>query len=149
MTAGKPPITRPQSETHPARRAYQRARGTARLARLCLKGTLSFASVVDWLTRAQLRRQLGALPVLSALLEILQVQSIINRYCPSAAEVAPGTVAVVLILNRLLAPRPLYKVADWLAHTVLVHTLGIPAAKFNDDRLARTLDLLSAHAREI
>ena len=66
--------------------------------------------------------------------------------------------ALVLILNRLLAPRPLYKVADWLAQTVLVQTLGIPAAKFNacrerrwhfDDRLARTLDLLSAHAREI
>jgi hypothetical protein len=75
-----------------ARRAYQRAQWTARLARLCLKGTFSFAALVDWLTRAQLRRQLGALPVLYALLEILQVQSIINRYCPSEAEIAPGTV---------------------------------------------------------
>ncbi len=50
-----------------ARRAYPRARWTARLARLCLKGTFSFAALVDWLTRAQLRRQLGALPVLYAL----------------------------------------------------------------------------------
>ncbi len=132
-----------------ARRAYQRAVWAARLARLGLTGALRFATLVDWLTRTQLRRQLGALPVLYALLEILQVRVIINRYCPSAAEVAPGTVAVVLVLNRLMAPRPLYKVADWLAQTILIAALGIPAAKFNDDRLARTLDLISAHTREI
>jgi transposase len=132
-----------------ARRAYQRVVWAARLARLLLQGALTMAMVVDWLTRTQLRRQLGALPVLYALLEILQVRTIINRYCPSAAEIDPGTVALVLVLNRLMAPRPLYKVADWLAQTVLVHTLGLPATKFNDDRLGRTLDALAPHAREI
>lgn len=132
-----------------ARRTYQRVVWAARLARLIRGGTLTMATVVDWLTRAQLRRQLGALPVLYAVLEVLQVRSIINRYCPSAAEVDLGTVAVVLVLNRLMAPRPLYKVADWLAQTVLVQTLGLPAAKFNDDRLGRTLDALAPHARDI
>jgi transposase len=132
-----------------AHRAYQRARWAARLARLILCGTLTMAVVVDWLTRAQLRRQLGAVPVLYALLEILQVRTTVNRYCPSAAKVDLGTVTVVLILNRLMAPRALYKVADWLAQTVLVQTLGVPAAKFNDDRLGRTLDALAPHAREI
>ena len=122
-----------------AHRAYQRAVWAARLARLALTGALSFAMLVDWLTRAQLRRQLGALPVLYALLEILQVRAIINRYCPSRAEIEPGTVAVVLVLNRLMAPRPLYKVADWLAQTVLVHTLGIPAAKFNSLKTTLTI----------
>jgi transposase len=132
-----------------ARRSYQRAVWAARVARLLRGGTLTMAMVVDWLTRAQLRRQLGALPFLYALLEILQVRTIINRDCPSAAEVDLGTVALVLVLNRLTAPRPLYKVADWLAQTVLVQTLGLPAAKFNDDRLGRTLDALAPHAREI
>ena len=42
-----------------------------------------------------------------------------------------------------MAPRPLYKVADWLSQTVLVTVLGIPAAKFNDDRLGRTLDVIA------
>ena len=28
-------------------------------------------------------------------------------------------------------PLPLYRVADWMARTVLVYTLGVPAAKFN------------------
>jgi transposase len=121
----------------------------ARLARLALKGALSLAQLVDLLTQSQLRRHLGALPVLYALLKVLQVRDIINRHCPTAAEVDHGTVAVILILNRLTAPRPLYHVADWLARTVLVYTLGVPAEKFNDDRLARTLDAISQRNREI
>jgi hypothetical protein len=120
-----------------------------RLARLALTGALSLAQLVDLLTQSQLRRHPGALPVLYALLEVLQVREIINRYCPTAAEVDHGAVAVVLILNRLMAPRPLYQVADWLVRTVLVYLLGVPAEKFNDDRLARTLDAISQHTREI
>ena len=42
-----------------------------------------------------------------------------------------------------------YKVADWLGQTVLVSVLGIPAAKFNDDRLGRTLDAIAVHQRDI
>jgi len=86
---------------------------------------------------------------LYALLEVLRVREIINRHCPTEAEVDHGTVAMVLILNRLMAPRPLYQVADWLARTVPVYTLGVPAAKFNDDRLGRTLDAISQHKRDI
>jgi transposase len=107
------------------------------------------ATLVDWLTHAQLRRQLGAIPVLYRLLEILDVRRTINRHCPSTAHVDHGAVVVVLVLNRLTAPRPLYKVADWLGQTVLVTVLGIPAAKFNDDRLARTLDAIATHQRDI
>ena len=112
-------------------------------------GALSLAQLVDVLTQSQLRRHLGALPVLYALLEVLHIREIINRHCATAAEVDHGSVAVVLILNRLTAPRPLYQVADWLARTVLVYTLGVPAEKFNDDRLARTLDAISDCKREI
>jgi transposase len=131
------------------RHAHQRAVRVARLARLALSGALNLATVVDWLTQAQLRRHLGALPVLYALLDVLQIRQIINRHCPTAAEVDHGTVAVVLILNRLMAPRPLYAIADWVARTVLVSMLDISASKFNDDRLGRTLDAIREHARDI
>ncbi len=129
--------------------ARQAADRTARLARLALAGLLSVAHVVDWLTHGQLQRQLGALPVLYAVLDSLQVRAIINRYCPQTRTVDDGTVALVLILNRLVAPRALQRIADWYARTALVHQLGVPAARFNDDRLARTLDALAPHAREI
>jgi transposase len=121
----------------------------ARWARLALAGALSLAQLVDLVTHSQMRRQLGALPVLYALLEELRVREIINRYCATRAEVDHGTVALVLIINRLLMPLPLYQVADWLAQTVLVYTLGIPAAKFNDDRLGRTLDAIQPHCGAI
>jgi transposase len=132
-----------------ARLAYVRATWAAGLARLMLGGALSLATLVDWVTCAQLRRNLGALPVLYAVLEVLRVEEIINRHCPSEAEVSHGRVALVLILNRLTAPRALVNVADWVGRTVLTQTLGVPADKFNDDRLGRTLDAIAPHQRDI
>lgn len=130
-------------------RLWWRAVWAARQAWLVVQGALTLAQVVDWLTRAQLRRYLGALPVLYALLEQLHVRAIINHHCPTRAQVDHGTVALVLLLNRLTAPQPLYQVADWLARTVLVQTLAVPAEKFNDDRLGRTLDSLRQHQTAI
>jgi transposase len=130
-------------------KAVHKARFAARVARLAVRGSVSMAKVVDMLTCAQLHRHLGALPALYGLLEILQVRQIINRHVPTQAQVDYGTVAMVLVLNRLSAPRPLYHVADWLARTVLVYTLHVPVEKFNDDRLGRTLEAIGPHARDI
>jgi hypothetical protein len=58
------------------------------------------AQVVEWLTVGQVRYQMGALPVLYALLETLKVRQVINRHCPSQAGVDHGTVALVLVLNH-------------------------------------------------
>lgn len=107
------------------------------------------AQVVEWLTAHQVRYQVGALPVLYALLETLKVRAVINRHCPGQAEVDHGTVALVLVLNRLMFPLPLYQVADWVGQTVLGAVLGVSAAKFNDDRLGRTLDALYPHLETI
>ena len=132
-----------------ARVAYARAVWAAGVARLILSGAITMAVIVDALTRSQLRRQLGALPVLYALLEVLHVREIVNRYCPTEAQVDHGAVVVVLVLNRLMAPRALVRVADWVAQTILTQTLGVSAEKFNDDRLGRTLDAIASHEREI
>ena len=129
--------------------AYRRAKWAAQGARLAMQGALPIAQLVNWLTSHQQHYQVGALPVLYALLETLQVRHIINRHCPTQGEVAHGTVALVLILNRLMFPLPLYQVADWVGRTVLVGVLGLPAAKFNDDRLGRTLDALYPHLETI
>jgi hypothetical protein len=97
-------------------RAWQKkvrqAQGSAQLARLALKGLVPIAWLVERLTRCQLSYQLGALPVLYALLETLKVRQVINRYCPTQGQVDHGTVALVLVLNRLMFPLPLYRVAD-------------------------------------
>ncbi len=128
---------------------YRGAKRAANWARLALLGTVPLARVVEWLTTRQVRYQLGALPVLYSVLETLKVRHIINRYCPTQGQVDHGTVALVLVLNRLMFPLPLYRIADWVGQTVLVAALGIPAEKFNDDRLERTLDALYPHLESI
>lgn len=42
-----------------------------------------------------------------------------------------------------------YQIADWIGQTVLVSVLGMPASKFNDDRLGRTLGALYPHLNAI
>jgi len=130
-------------------RTYRQAKRTASLARLALKGMVPIAWLVEKLTVRQHRYQLGAIPVLYAVLEILEVRRIINRYCPTQGDVDCGAVSLVLIINRLIFPLPLYQVADWVGQTVLAAALGVPAAKFNDDRLERTLDTLYPHLEAI
>jgi transposase len=97
----------------------------------------------------ELVRILGAIPLLLPLIEQLGVREIINRRCHPAetdtADLDLGLVTLVLILNRLLAPKPLVHVEEWLADTVLPDLLGIDAAQGNDDRLARALDALVPH----
>ncbi len=124
---------------------YRQGRRASQRAQVALVGMKTLAQVVDALTAKQVSYKLGALPVLYALLETLEVRQIINRHCKSKAEVAHGTVALVLVLNRLLLPLPLSQISDWIGQTVLSAVLGIPASKFNDDRLGRTLDALHEH----
>ena len=121
---------------------YRQAQRMAQLARLTQVGMMSLATVVDCVIQSQLRYKLGALPVLYALLEVLEVRQSINRHCQTKAEVDHGTVALVLVLNRLMLPLPLSQISDWVGQTVLTAELGIAASKFNDDRLGRTLDAL-------
>jgi len=103
----------------------------------------NLAEVIQSLTRKQLVRHLSALPILVALLSRLKVRETINHYCPTHSPIDNGTVALVLVLNRLMAPRPLYKVVDWLATTLVAEHVGVSRFKFNDDRLGRTLDALA------
>ena len=106
---------------------------------------IEFASSID----EQLSRWLGAIPILIPILQSLNVVSIINRYCPCQADVDEGTVALVLALNRLMSPRPLYKVADWMAETVLEEIPGISAEKLHDRRIGDLLDAIHPHIDNI
>src|SRR3989304_2954104 len=93
--------------------------------------------------------QLGALPLLYPILETLGLREIVNRVCPSEAEVDVGRIMLVLVLNRLLSPQPLCWVNRWLAQNVLSLTLDLPASKIYDTRLGRTLDAVYPHLGEI
>lgn len=107
------------------------------------------AALLDAQLDRHLVRQLGALPLLVPILERLKLREIVNRHChPQATadlDLDLGRVVEVVVFNRLLAPRPLVHVEDWLAETALPELLDLDAARCNDDRLARTLDALVPH----
>jgi transposase len=109
----------------------------------------NMAHWVAFLSRYQMARFVGGMLFLYPILEELGVAEVVNAYCPTEAEVEHGTVTAVLVLNRLSAPRPLYKVARWMAFTILPLVLGISARKFNDDRLGRTLEAIEPHLQAI
>lgn len=109
----------------------------------------SHASAYQHMIDRETTKILGAIPLILPFLETLGLHEIVNQSLVSVNDVDNGTVALVLCLNRLLAPRPLYRVEEWLAETVLPETLGIAADKLNDDRLGRFLDDLAPHLERI
>ena len=82
-------------------------------------------------------RQIGALPLLDPILSALQVRRIVNELVPSQADIDPGRSVELLVLNRLLAPQPLYQVCDWFAETVLPEGLDIRPQQIYDNRPGR------------
>jgi transposase len=89
--------------------------------------------------------QIGALPLVYPISTALRVRQITNTLVPSQADLDLGQVLVLLVLNRLLAPQPLYRIHTWLAETVLPQLLEIAPAQVYDMRLGRALDQLYSH----
>ena len=93
----------------------------------------------------QLSKSLGAIPVLLPILRRLCVAQTINGHCSGAQEVSHGTTMEILTLNRLMAPKPLYKVKEWMAETVLGDALDVGDEQMHDTRIGRTMDDLHSH----
>jgi transposase len=99
--------------------------------------------------RALQPRQMGALPLIQPILADLQVRATVNELLPSQADVDLGQILVLLLLNRLLAPQPLYAIQDWLAGTVLPEVLDVAVEQAYDNRLGRALDRLYPQLGEL
>ena len=86
----------------------------------------------------------GALPLIKAMLDELEVGATIDALVPNTTGEFPfGGLAEVLIASRLQdKPLPLYEIAGWAGQTAVPALFGIPAEKLNDDRLGAMLDAL-------
>lgn len=101
------------------------------------------------LSGSQTAKLVGGILFLYPILKELEVAEIVDAYCSTEAEMGNGVVVSALVLNRLIAPRPLYKVMDWVSYSILPLVWGIPARKFNDDRLGRTLEAIEPYLQVI
>jgi len=91
-------------------------------------------------------KQLGALPVIRAYLERLQLKERVDTVAPvrEVAHLTNGEVVMALVANRLTAPRPLYDIVEWAEDWAVEETFGIDPSALNDDRLGRCLDDIAA-----
>ena len=87
-------------------------------------------------------RSIGGLPVVQAFLEELEVGKRIDELVPWEGDVPLGILTEILICNRLLAPRALFRVGQWAEQTSLTEYYGVTQEELNDDRLGRVLERL-------
>jgi transposase len=91
----------------------------------------------------------GALPVITHYFERLDLAATIDGLVPWEGDVPLGTLVEVLVANRLLQPKALFRVGQWAETAALTDYLGLTADQLNDDRLGRALERLNEHAGDI
>ena len=90
--------------------------------------------------QSQVARNPGAACLTLPMLRALGVKETVNGLCASEHVVSHGQIMELMVVNRLQAPKPLYKLQDWLAQTGLETALGVQAGQAHDTRLGETLD---------
>ena len=90
--------------------------------------------------QSQVARNPGAACLTLPILRDLGVTAAVDELCPGGHDISHGQVITLLAANRLQAPRPLYKVGDWLERAGLSVALGIRPEQAHDTRLGEALD---------
>jgi transposase len=93
-------------------------------------------------------KEAGSAPVISALCQDLGVPDTINahvRWDEKQCNLAPGTLAMALVINILHGRSPLYRVAESFVEqdTQLLFGPGVECSHLNDDALGSTLDKIA------
>jgi len=91
----------------------------------------------------------GALPVLSALLDQWGLARIVDEIVPWDGDVPLGTLAELLVVNRVEKPEAMYAIGEWAQEAGVADYYGLTAEQLNDDRLGRALERLAAHAEAV
>src|SRR3954465_3601730 len=103
---------------------------------------------VDAQTR--FRTQLvGALPAVVHYFDELDLAATIDELVPWAGDVPLGTLVEVLVANRLLQPRALFRIGPWAESAALTDYYGLTPKQPTDDPPRRALERLATHAETI
>jgi transposase len=91
-------------------------------------------------------QNVGSLPVIAEYLDRLKIADHVNELVPWEGEVPLGTLIEVLICNRLLNPKAMFRIDAWARSAAVSDYFGLDAGQLNDDRLGRALERIAAHA---
>jgi hypothetical protein len=78
--------------------------------------------------------------LLTPFLRQLKVAEMVGEQHPGKEEMNYGTTVMALVLDRLLAPKSLSKISEWLDNTILEDALRVEAEQMGDSYLGCTLD---------
>lgn len=92
---------------------------------------------------------IGAFPAIAEYLKKLGVASIVEEAVPWEGNVPLGTLAEILILNRMLNPKALMRVGEWAQKAGVAEYYGVSAEQLNDDLLGRALERLSEYQAQV
>ncbi len=92
---------------------------------------------------------IGALPIIQAYFDKLDLADTIDRLVPWEGQVPLGTLCEILIANRLLNPEPLYRLGEWAEQAGLTDFYQVPVAHLNDDAFGRALERFAEYASDI
>jgi transposase len=94
-------------------------------------------------------QRVGALPVISEFCNRLHLADLVNTHVPWAGDVPLGDLVEILVANRLLEPKPLYKVGSWATQATLANFYKLTEEKLQDDRIGRALERLADHGDKV
>lgn len=93
--------------------------------------------------------RIGALPVIVAYLEKMELARLIDEHVPWEGEIPLGTLVEIMICNRLLNPKAQYKIGEWAQRAGVCDFYGVKAEQLNDDRLGRALERIATHSLSV
>ena len=94
-------------------------------------------------------QNVGSLPVIAEYLDRLKIADHVNDLVPWEGEVPLGTLVEVMICNRLLNPKAMFRIDDWAQGAAVTEYFGLEAGQLNDDRLGRALERIAAHSDSV
>jgi transposase len=99
----------------------------------------------------KLTKSLGSIAVIKPILDKLEIAEVIDKYSSMnrATGLTNGMAIEIAIINRLMAPKPLYKMESWAKDVAIEEVYDIPSEKINDDRLGRALEAIHPYIEEI
>ena len=84
-------------------------------------------------------QRVGALPVIARFCQRLQLGATVDRLVPWEGEVPLGDLVEILVANRLLEPKALYRLGSWATQATLADSYNLTEQQLHDDRIGRAV----------
>lgn len=103
---------------------------------------------MDATTRFDTAR-VGAMPLVCSMFDKLGLSDAVSELVPYEGDVELGALVEVMVLNRLLQPKAMFKIGEWAEKASVTDYFGLTAEQLNDDRLGRALERIAEHGDQV